>query len=299
VKHLRSVLDLEDRRCVDLLLRRAQALKRSRRDRRLAPTLAGRVVALIFERESTRTRMAFEAGAKLLGASTLVLHERDTQLVKGEPIRDVARVLGGYVDLLLVRTREHATVEEYARHAGIPVVNGLSHRCHPSQVLTDLFTVFERREDPLGLTWSFIGESSPHLRGLIGIAGLVGMSLRVSTPSVDVDVDQAIARARERGARVERCIDPRDAAHHADVIVTGPVSDRNAWDPAFCIDANLLGAAHDEHFVLHALPAHRGFEISDDVLEGPHSLAFEAAKNRVPVLQAVLEWLLDVAPETR
>jgi ornithine carbamoyltransferase len=299
VNHLRTALDLEDRRRIDALMRRAQALKRSRRERRLAPTLAGRVVALLFERESTRTRMSFEAGVKLLGGSTLVLHERDTQLVQGEPIRDVARVLGGYVDLLMARTREHATVEEYARHTGVPVVNGLSDRDHPCQVLTDLFTVFERREDPFGLAWAFVGEATPHMRGLITVAGIVGMSLRVSTPTVDADVDQAIARARELGGRVERCLDPRDAVNGADVVVTGPVAPNETWNPAFCLDANLLGAAHDEHFVLHALPARRGREISDDVLEGTHSLAFEAAKNRVPVQQAILEWLLDVPSEAR
>jgi len=299
MKHLRTVLDLEDRRRVDAIMRRAQALKRSRRERRLPPTLTGRVVALLFERESTRTRMAFEAGVKLLGGSTLVLHERDTQIVRGEPIRDVARVLGGYVDLLVTRSREHSTVDEYARHAGVPVVNGLSDRDHPCQVLTDLFTVFERREEPFALRWAYVGAVTPHLRGLVDVAALLGVSLTVATTTRDTALDEAIARARAASAKVGIATSAREAVAGAQIVVTGAVQDDVAWPEGFCIDATLLRDADADHLVLHALPARRGREISDDVLEGPRSLAFEAAANRLPVQQAVLETLLDVPQEAR
>lgn len=296
MRHLRSVHDVESKTAALSLLRRAEVLKRRRRERRLAPTLAGRVVALLFERESTRTRLSFEAGTAMLGASAIAMQSRDTQLSTGEPFRDAARVIGRYVDCLVVRTFEHATVEEYARHAHIPVVNGLSDLDHPCQVLTDVFTVYERRENPFDRAWAWVGPATPVANGLVAAAALFGFELRLALPGASGLDEGYLERARRDGARVLVVDNAREAVQGADVISTGAwpdSADRGAL-AAFQVNAALLSEAADDHFLLHSLPANRGEEVTDDVLEGRHSLAFEQAGNRLCVQQAVLEWLLDV-----
>lgn len=294
-RHLRSVPDLGDGDLVRALMRRAQALKRDRRSRRLQPTLSGRVIAMLFERESTRTRVSFEAGVALLGGSTVVMQARDTQLVAGEPLRDAARVFGSYVDALVVRSPRQDVIEEYARHTGVPVINGLSELDHPCQVLTDLFTVYERRERPFELVWAWVGDAEHMVNGFIAAAALLGFELRVGVPEGRSPDPGYLERARQAGARVSVMHDAREAVEGAHVICT------DAWgakgDEAlrpFQVNGDLLSRADDDHFVLHRLPAQRGAEITDDVLEGRHSLVFEQAGNRLPVQQAVLEWLLEV-----
>ena len=306
MNHLRTTWDLQSGAQVERILRRAQELKRARRARRLAPTLSGRVVAMLFEKHSTRTRVSFEAGTALLGGSTVVMQARDTQLSRGEPIADAARVLGRYVDALVVRTGAQQVVDEYATHAGIPVVNGLSDLDHPCQVLTDVFTVFERRERPFDLVWTWIGDGNNMANGFVAMAALTGISLRVGVPEGFGPDAAFLARAKAAGARVEVVHDPRAAVEGADVVSTdvwvsmGQEDERARRLAAFApfqLNASLMARARDDHFVLHCLPAHRGEEITEDVLEGQHSLVFQQAGNRLPVQQALLEWLLDVPLE--
>lgn len=295
MRQLRSVPDLGDGDVVRSLMRRAQALKRDRRARRLQPTLSGRVIAMLFEKESTRTRVSFEAGVALLGGATVVMQARDTQLVAGEPLRDAARVFGSYVDALVVRSPRQDVIEEYARHTGVPVINGQSDADHPCQVLTDLFTVYERRESPFDLVWAWVGDAEHMANGFIAAATLLGFELRVGVPSGRSPDAGYLARARAAGAKVHVVHDAREAVAGAHVICT------DAWGASpddalrgFQVNADLLSAADDDHFVLHRLPAQRGAEITDDVLEGRHSLVFQQAGNRLPVQQAILEWLLEV-----
>ena len=298
MRHLRTLFDLEDKRTVERLLLRAQAQKRGRRDRRLAPTLSGYVVATLFERESTRTRISFEAGVAMLGGSCLVLQARDTQLNQGEPFRDAARVIGGYVDALVCRAWEHATLDELARHAGVPVINGLTDLDHPCQVLADIFTVFERREDPFSLDWAWVGEAGAIANGMVAAAALTGMNLRVAIPEGASLDETALARAKEAGAKVTVGHDPKAAVEGAHIVSTAAWQKAGGLDRdqrlAFQLNRKLLKSAADDHFVLHCLPARRGEEITDEVLEGRRSLAFDQAENRLPVQQAVLEWALDV-----
>lgn len=297
MRHLRTVYDLGDGDAVRALLRRAQVLKRDRRARRLGPTLSGRVIAMLFEKESTRTRVSFEAGVALVGGSTVVMQARDTQLVAGEPLRDAARVFGGYVDALVVRTYGQSVIEEYARHAGVPVVNALTDLDHPCQVLTDLFTVFERRENPFDLVWSWVGDAEHMANGFIAAATLLGFELRVGVPEGRAPDAGYLERARAAGARVRVVHDAQEAVQGAHVVSTDAWGEGGADKAAlvpFQVNAGLLAGADEGHFVLHRLPAHRGEEITDDVLEGRHSLAFEQAANRLPVQQAILEWLLEV-----
>jgi ornithine carbamoyltransferase len=292
MRHLRTTLDVGDKKTLEALLLRAQELKRDRQKRRLAPTLAGRVLGMLFEKPSTRTRVSFEAGIKLLGGDAVVLQGRDIWLHgdgdDGELLRDTARVLGGNLDLLVVRPASaHATVDELARHAGVPVVNGLSDRDHPCQVLTDLFTIYERRERPWDVKVAFVGDSAPMANGWLALSSLTGIELRLALPDgvvVDADV------VKKAGARARIGHDPRAAVDGADVVITA------AWGRAvaagFCVDDALLAGASPDALVLHPLPAHRGREITDDILEGPRSVVFQQATNRMPVQQAVLEHLL-------
>jgi ornithine carbamoyltransferase len=297
MRHLRTTLDIVDDSAIDALLQRAQELKRHRAQRRIAPTLAGRVIGVLFERPSTRTRVSFQAGSALLGAHCIVLEGRDIWLKQpgsgdeGEVLRDTARVIGGAVDLLVMRpARGHAPIEELARHAGVPVINGLSDRDHPCQVLTDLFTIYERRERPYDTALAFVGDSVAMANGYLALAALTGISVRLAMPEgaqADVELRR---RAEGRGAKVLVTHDPVEAIAGADAIAT------SAWTGAvakgFCIDDALLARAADDAIVLHTLPAHRGQEITDDVLEGPRSVAFQQANNRLPVQQAIMELLL-------
>lgn len=297
MRHLRSVWDADDKETLERILRRAQALKHDRRERRLAPTLSGRVLAMLFEKESTRTRMSFESGVAQLGGSCVVMQARDTQLVSGELLRDAARVIGGYCDAMMVRTFGHDAIEEYARHAGVPVINGMSDLDHPCQVLTDLFTVFERREDPFGLTWAWVGESRGVANGLLAAASLCGFELRIASPEARAPDAGYRARAGEKNANVIYTEDPKEAVAGAHVVMTGSwTGGEEARDllAPYQLAGGLLAEADDDHLVLHALPAQRGQEITDDVLEGRHSVVFQQASNRLPVQQALLEWLLEV-----
>ena len=303
MKHLRTTFDIGDRATLERILERAQALKRARRERKLLPTLAGRVVAMMFEKHSTRTRVSFEAGIALLGGSSVVMQSRDTQLVRGEPLCDAARVLGSYVDALVVRTHGQEVLDEYARHAGIPVVNGLTNLDHPCQVITDVFTVFERRERPFALKWAWVGDGNNMANGFVAIAALTGMELRLAVPKGHEPDATYLDRARARGARIAVVNDPIEAVRGADVVSTdvwvsmGQEAEaearRRAFTP-FQLNASLMRHAAEDHFLLHCLPAHRGEEITEDVLEGRHSIVFQQAGNRLPVQQALLEWLLDV-----
>jgi ornithine carbamoyltransferase len=302
VRHLRSTLDVSDKKTLESLLLRAQELKRHRAARRLAPSLGGRVIGMLFEKPSTRTRVSFEAGAKLLGGSTIVLQGRDLWLGApsssstaadsggGEILRDTARVLGSSLDLLVVRPHgPHATIEELARHANIPVVNGMSDADHPCQVLTDLFTIYERRERPYESKVAFVGDSVAIAQGYLALAILTGLEVRLALPAGgDVDADllkRAQAKANVSVHRVAAV-----AVAGADVVSTA------AWSrpvaPGFCVDDALLQQASPDATVLHSLPAHRGQEITDDVLEGTRSVCFQQAQNRLPVQQALMEHLL-------
>jgi ornithine carbamoyltransferase len=311
MRHLRTGFDLEDKATVERLLVRAQMLKRHRTERRLAPTLSGRVIGMLFERPSTRTRASFEAGVALLGGATVVLHGRDTQIEtkerEGEPLRDAARVLGGYVDVLVARMHRHEDLLELARHARVPVVNGLSDLDHPCQAFADLLTVFERRENPMSLTWAYVGEVTGAMHGLIALASLLEVQLRVAVPEGAHVASAVLERARALGGRTEIVVDPAVAVRGADVVCTDAWHSLDALTGAaraerqrelqpFQVNAELLAQAAAEPLVLHPLPAHRGLEITDDVLEGMRSVVFDQAKNRLPAQQALLELLLDVTP---
>jgi ornithine carbamoyltransferase len=278
---------------------RAAELKHNR----VQHTLAGKSVALVFEKSSTRTRVSFEVGVFELGGHAVVISTQGSQLARGEPIEDTARVLSGYCHAIMLRTFAQARVVALARAATVPVINGLTDEHHPCQVATDLFTVREhfanRRLDELVYAW--IGDGNNMASSWIEAAGLFGLRLRLACPAGFAPDAALVAEARGRGGEVLVTDDPRVAASGAHVISTDVWASMGQEDDAarrqkafsgFCVDAALLARGAPDAVVMHCLPAHRGEEISADVLDGPRSLAWVQADNRLHVGKALLEHAL-------
>ena len=257
--------------------------------------LDGRAVALIFERPSTRTRVSFDVGVRELGGHPVVLREGETQLSRGEPLRDFALVLSRMVAAIAVRTGPHETIEELARHASVPVINMLSADHHPCQVLADLLTLRERFGDPRGTRLAYVGDGNNMVHSLMVIGAVAGVEVVAATPP-ELRPDEAIVRAT--GASVVD--DPAEAAEGAHAIYTDvwvSMGDedserrRSLLEP-YRLDEALLGRARDDAVALHCLPAHPGEEISEGVLYGERSAVWDQAENRLHAQKALLELLL-------
>ena len=260
--------------------------------------LAGRTVALLFSKSSTRTRVSFEVGIGQLGGHSLFLSPRDVQVGRGETIRDTARALSRYLDALVIRWHEHAGLEEFARFATVPVVNGLTDFTHPCQVLADLLTIQEEFGSVQGRTVAWIGDGNNMANAWIEAAGRLDFTLRLACPE-GYPPDAGLLRAA--GPNVTLTPDPREAATGADVVTTDvwasmgqeeEAAARAAAFAGFTVDADLMHLAADSAIFLHCLPAHRGEEVSDDVLEGPRSRVWDEAENRLHVQKALLATLM-------
>lgn len=262
-------------------------------------------IGLIFEKASTRTRVSFEVAAYQLGGNAMVLSPRDTQLGRGEPIRDTARVLARYLDALVVRTFEHAKVEEMARYADVPVVNALTDSSHPCQLLADLLTITERfGADALskgGLAVAWIGDGNNMANSWLEACQLLGFELRIACPA-GYDPDPRLLAQAGSKAKVLRS--PAEAAQGAHVVNTDvwasmgqerEADERALVFPAYQLNQQVVDLAAPDVTVLHCLPAHRGQEITDEVIDGPHSAVWEQAENRMHTQKALLLWLLGVA----
>jgi ornithine carbamoyltransferase len=281
---------------------RAGELKASR----VQSTLAGKSVALIFEKASTRTRVSFEVGVFELGGHAVVLSSQGSQIARGEPIEDTARVLSGYCHAIVLRTFGQERVEKLAQHAWVPVVNGLSDQHHPCQIASDLFTVIEQKGRIDGLRYAWVGDGNNMAHSWIEAAGLFGLDLALACPVGYRPDAQIVADARARQARLGRghitiSSDPREAVQGADVVSTdvwasmGQEEEAAARQRAFAgylVDDALLTQASDAAIVMHCLPAHRGEEISAEVIEGPRSVLWQQAENRLHVQKALLELLV-------
>jgi ornithine carbamoyltransferase len=274
------------------LLDRAAELKAGRREGLGGEALAGRSVALVFEKPSTRTRISFEVGVAELGATPLLLREGELQLSRGESIGDTARVLSRYVDAIVIRSGSHETVAELADAADVPVVNALTPLHHPCQALADLLTLHERFGDLSGLRLAYVGDGNNVARSLAIAGELAGVEVVVAAPA---------GYQLEEGHEVKLTADPRAAAAAADAIYTDvwvsmgdeAEAERRRADLApFRVDADLLAAAKDSAVVLHCLPAHPGEEITAEVLYGKRSAVWDQAENRLHAQKALLELLL-------
>ena len=300
-KDLLRVLDLSGREVLSLVSS-GRAWKRRWGRGNFPRPLAGKSLAMVFQKASTRTRVSFEVGMTRLGGHALFLSPADTQIGRGEPVRDTARVLSRYADGIMIRTFSHAVVEEMALASSVPVINGLTDDHHPCQVLADLMTARERGLDLRRMRVAFVGDGNNVANSWVEAAHLLGFTLRVACPKGYEPSRRVLREADAVGrgdVRVMR--DPVEAAKGADVLYTdvwtsmGQETERRKRLAAFRgyrIDADLLRAAGKGAIVMHCLPAHRGEEITDEVIEGPRSAVFDEAENRLHVQMAVLEKLI-------
>jgi ornithine carbamoyltransferase len=262
--------------------------------------LAGKTLGMIFAKSSTRTRVSFEVGAYQLGGHALFLSSRDIQLGRGEPIRDTARVLSRYLDGIMIRTFDHADVEELARFASIPVINGLTDLLHPCQVLADLLTVRESLGGWEGKVVAWIGDGNNMANSWINAAGVLGFELRLACPE-GYGPNREILERNRKLTRIELGTDPREAARGAHVVNTdvwasmGQEQEQEERALAFrdyMVDEALMDSADPGAIFLHCLPAHRGEEVSESVIEGPRSRVWSQAENRLHAQKALMATLM-------
>ncbi len=264
--------------------------------------LSGKSIGLFFEKPSTRTRVSFEAGVYQLGGQSIYLNPKEIQLGRGETIADTARVLARYLSGIVLRTYSHAAVEEFAVHSTVPVINGLSDRHHPCQALADLMTIVERKGKLEGVRLAYIGDGNNVANSLIEAAALTGMDIVIACPEgCDPDPD-VLERARGKSSgEVLILRNPREAAGRADVLYTDvwvsmgqeqEAERKKAKFSGYQINSRLLECAKNDVVVLHCLPAHRGEEITDEIIDGPHSAVLDQAENRLHTEKALLEFLL-------
>ncbi len=260
--------------------------------------LAGRVLAMVFEKNSTRTRVSFDIAIRQLGGSGLVLDAGTTQLGRGETIADTARVLSRMADAIMLRTDDHAKLEELAHYASVPVINGLTDLSHPCQIVADLQTLLEHGKALPGLEVAWLGDGNNVLNSFVEAAGLMKFNVRIGVPE-GYDSDPAfIAAARAGGARIDTVRSAADAVRGADVVVTDTwISMGQAHAEAklaamtpFQVSAGLMAMAKSDAVLLHCLPAHRGEEVTDDVIDGPQSVVWDEAENRIHAQKSILRW---------
>lgn len=299
-KDLISILDLsaDDLRVV---LDLASELKDQRAGGDLRDLLPGRTLGMIFEKSSTRTRISFEAGMFELGGQALFLNSQDLQLGRGEEIRDTARVLSRYLSAIMVRAYRHSTIEEMARFASVPVINALSDLEHPCQILADILTLRETFGEVENLKVAWIGDGNNVCNSLILASALTGFEVHVATPPMYRPRDEILRAAERAGSAVTLHSTPGDAARGADALYTdtwismGSESEREERIRSFegyTVTGEILDLAADDAVVMHCLPAHRGEEITDAVMEGPRSVIWDQAENRLHVQKALLVCLL-------
>jgi ornithine carbamoyltransferase len=304
VRHLLSIGPLSSEEVRDLLFRAGQ-LKSEYRDGKRNPSLTGKTVGLLFAKPSTRTRVSFEAAVAQLGGSSLFLTTQDLQVSRGEGIADTARTLSRYLDALVIRTFAHKEIEAWADSATIPAINGLTDLHHPCQALGDLFTAQERFGSLKGLTLAYIGDGNNVAHSLIEGAAKTGMTLRLACPKgyePEASIVEAARReAKRTGALIEILMEPQQAAWEADILYTdvwvsmGKESEAKSRMKRFKpyqINEKLLSVAKPSAVVMHCLPAYRGKEITAEVMDGPQSIVWDQAENRLHIQKAILEWLL-------
>jgi ornithine carbamoyltransferase len=308
---MRHFLDLHLIPAGDLraILDEAAAMKRIRAERpRGTPDavrpLAGRVVALVFEKPSTRTRVSFDVAIRQMGGDTAVLSGAEMQLGHGETIADTARVLSRFVDAIMIRTFEESVLQEMAEFASVPVINGLTNASHPCQIMADVMTYEEHRGPIRGAKVVWSGDGNNVCTSFLHGAGQFGYDLTFTGPPAFDPDPKAVAFARERGARVEIERDPLKAAEGANLVVTDTWISMHDSQSArerrhgllrpYQVNARLMAAARPDALFMHCLPAHREEEVTNEVMDGPHSVVFDEAENRLHVQKAILRWCLGV-----
>ena len=295
----RHFLDLADH-APHLLRRLLDDAVRFKRGEAQPELLRGKILALMFEKPSTRTRVSFEVAMRQLGGEVIVLSGAETQRGRGESIADTARVLSRYVDALLLRTADASELYGLALHAGVPVINGLTQRSHPCQIMADVMTFEEKRGPIAGQVIAWCGDGNNVACSWIEAAAQFGFTLRLATPAALRPRADVLAWAQERGARIELTGDAQRAVAGARCVVTdtwvsmGDAPDRDAHTvlAPFRVDSALMARAAPDAIFMHCLPAHRGEEVTEAVIDGPQSVVFDEAENRLHVQKSILAWVL-------
>ncbi len=296
-RHFLSLLDLSSSEFKQLL-QRAIELKKLQRAGTPHQSLQGKVLAMVFEKSSTRTRVSFEAGMFQLGGHAMFLSPRDTQLGRGEPIEDTARVLSSMVDGIMVRTFEHEKIETLAKYSSVPVINGLTDWLHPCQLLADMQTWQEQRGDMQGKTATYVGDGNNMCHSYINAARQLDFNLNIACPQ-GYDPDPELVKAA--GERITIFRNPIEACADTDMVVTdvwasmGQEEEQKIRERAFAdfqVSTEMMQQAKDDALFMHCLPAHRGEEVSTEVIDGAQSVVWEEAENRLHAQKALLEFLL-------
>jgi ornithine carbamoyltransferase len=297
VKHFLQLTDL-GRDEIEHLFRRTKIIKERFKNYVAYQPLTDRMLAMVFEKSSTRTRVSFEAGIHQLGGSSIVLNTGETQLGRGEPIEDVARVISRMVDIVMIRTFEHSNIERFASQSRVPVINGLTNDYHPCQLLADMYTYVEHRGPVTGTTVAWVGDANNMCNTWIQAAALFDFRLHVCTPpGYGIDPERVAAG----NGRVHTFARPAEAVAGADLVTTdvwtsmgfeAEADERMRAFEGFMVDAKLMAAAKPEALFMHCLPAHRGEEVAAEVVDGPRSVVWEEAENRLHVQKALMEYLL-------
>jgi len=296
-RHFLTLLDLSADE-LKALIQRAIKLKAIHRAGEIHEPLKNKVLAMIFEKSSTRTRVSFEAGMVQLGGHAMFLSPRDTQLGRGEPIEDTARVLSSMVDIIMVRTFEHEKVERLAKYSSVPVINGLTDWVHPCQLLADMQTWMEHRGDISGRTVTYVGDGNNMCHSYINAARQLDFKLNITCPKGYEPDAGLVASASDRVSIIH---DPEQACKDSDLIVTdvwasmGQEEEQKEREEAFApfqVNSSLMSLAKDDALFMHCLPAHRDEEVSAEVIDGPQSVVWDEAENRLHAQKALLEFLL-------
>ncbi|MDD1720859.1 MAG: ornithine carbamoyltransferase [Euryarchaeota archaeon] len=299
MKNFVSICDLT-RDDISDLIQLALRLKDERKRGRFSRALEHKTVAMIFEKPSTRTRTAFEVAITELGGHPLYLSWNELQLGRGEAVADTARVLSRYVSGIVIRADRHSTVTEMASNASVPVINALSDREHPCQLLADLMTIYEKKGKLRDMKLAWIGDGNNVCNSAILACAIMGLSIDVACPP-GYEPNGEVVRTAQAVGHVRVLTEPLEAAAAADVLYTdtwvsmgdeATAAQRTRDLSAYCIDKHVLHAAKDDAIVLHCLPAHRGCEITDEVIDGPHSAVLDQAENRLHTQKALLKKLL-------
>ncbi|MEK6713315.1 MAG: ornithine carbamoyltransferase [Nitrospirota bacterium] len=303
-RHLLTIFDLSTKEIESLLIR-AGELKAIQKQGIECRPLKGKTLGLLFEKQSTRTRLSFEVAALQLGGHSIYLSPHQIQMGRGEELRDTARVFSRYLDGVVIRTFEHKMIEEFAGNSSIPVINGLTDIHHPCQIISDMLTILEKKERISGIRLAYIGDGNNVAHSLIEGAAVMGMHIRIASPKgYEPDnriTEMARQKAQETGAAIEIMEDPFEAVDNADVVYTDVWTSmgqeeeegkRKSVFKKYRINRELMNKAKGDAIILHCLPAHRGEEITDEMMESPQSVVFDQAENRLHMQKALLEMLM-------
>jgi len=300
MRHFLTLLDITPDEARHIL-KRAAKMKRQLKEGKASNPLQGKTLAMIFDKASTRTRVSFEVGMFQLGGHALFLHSGTTQLGRGEPIEDSARVLSGMVNGVIIRTFGQDTLQRFAKYASVPVINALTDTTHPCQILTDVFTYEEQRGRIEGKTVAWVGDGNNMAHSWINGAVTFGYRLRIASPAGYCPNEKMLAAACTLGADVTLTDDPLEAVTDVDLVTTDvwtsmgqetEQAEREKAFAGFCIDARVMSYARPDALFMHCLPAHRGEEVSADIIDGPQSAVWVEAENRLHAQKGLLEFLM-------